>query len=156
MVHRLTEGWALLGGALLMGIVLMNAYSIGSDILISKPFSGDFELTEVGIAVAAFCFLPYCQMTGSNVTADLFTAKAGPFQLMLMRLFAGFVALGFSSLLLWRMWDGLADYREYEEVTGILSFPLWIAFIPCLMSLALLVASCLMTIIDIFGTRKRA
>ncbi len=145
-----------MGGAVLMGIVLVNAISISLDILVSKPFPGDFELTEIGVAVAAFCFLPLCQITGSNVSADLFTAKASKLQILMMKLISGLVALGFSALLLWRMWEGLWGYLEYEEVTAILNIPIWMAFIPCLMSLGLLVVAAFLSIVDMFGTRQRA
>ncbi|MEK9725330.1 MAG: hypothetical protein VW405_17875, partial [Rhodospirillaceae bacterium] len=68
LAHRLIAGWALLGGLVLLAVVLINAYSIVTAALINKPFPGDFELTEMGVAVASFCFLPYCQLTGANVT----------------------------------------------------------------------------------------
>ncbi|MBL4741277.1 MAG: TRAP transporter small permease [Sneathiella sp.] len=155
-VHRICEVWALIGGLVLLSVVLVNAYSICADLFANKPFPGDFEITEVGVAIAIFCFLPYCQITGSNVSADIFTAKAGKLQITLMSLFAGIIALGFSSLLLWRMSDGFASYLEYEEVTGILGFPIWVGFIPCLFSLGLLVVASFMTIVDLYGTRRRA
>ncbi|MEH6405228.1 MAG: TRAP transporter small permease subunit [Sneathiella sp.] len=155
-VHRICEIWALIGGLTLLAVVLVNAYSICADIIANKPFPGDFEITEVGVAIAIFCFLPYCQITGSNVSADIFTANAGKSQIVLMSLFSGIIALGFSSLLLWRMSEGIASYLEYEEVTGILGFPLWIGFIPCLLSLGLLVIASFMTIVDLYGTRRRA
>jgi len=155
-VHRICEIWALIGGLTLLSVVLVNAYSICADIIANKPFPGDFEITEVGVAIAVFCFLPYCQITGSNVSADIFTAKAGKSQIILMNLFSGIIALGFSLLLLWRMSEGLASYLEYEEVTGILGFPLWIGFIPSLFSLGLLVIATFMTIVDLYGTRRRA
>ncbi len=156
LVHSLCEYWALIGGITLLAVVLVNAYSIAADIAIGRPFPGDFEITEVGVAIAAFCFLPYSQITGSNVSADLFTASASKGSITVMGLIAGVVALIFSALLLWRMWDGLWGYVEYEEVTGILSFPIWMAFIPCLLSLCLLVVACCMTLLDLYGTRRRA
>ena len=51
------------------------------------------------------------------------------------------VALGFSLLLLWRMYEGLQDYRQYVETTTILKIPIWYAYLPVLASLALLAAS---------------
>ncbi|WP_169544749.1 TRAP transporter small permease [Sneathiella aquimaris] len=156
LVHRLSELWALFGGLVLMAVVMVNAYSISADMLFTKPFPGDFELTELGVAIAAFCFLPYCQMTGANVSADLFTATASKSKIMLMGVFASLVAFGFSLLLMWRMWEGLLGYREYEEITGILSIPIWMAFVPCLFSLVLLVAAAFVSLLDIFGSRKRA
>ena len=75
--RSLITGWALLGGLVLVGVVLVNAWSILAGAIVNRPFPGDFELTEMGAAVAAFCFLPYCQLVGANVSADIFTMRAG-------------------------------------------------------------------------------
>ena len=62
--RSLITGWAILGGLVLVGVVAVNAYSILAAAVINKPFPGDFELTEMGAAIAASCFLPYCQLAG--------------------------------------------------------------------------------------------
>ena len=112
------------------------------------PFPGDFEMTEIGVAIAAFAFLPYCQLTGANVTADIFTARASPRWVALFSLVASVVALGFSVLLLWRMYAGMLDQREYGYETAILQFPNWLAWLPILISLALLAVASLITLRD--------
>lgn len=138
LATRVITGWALVGGLILVAVVLVNAWSILSGALFNKPFPGDFELTEMGAGIAVFCFLPYCQLNGANVSADIFTMRASPRSVALMSLFAAVIAVLFAALLLWRMSAGLADYREYEEFTGILQIPIWWAFPPILVSLALL------------------
>lgn len=145
IARSLITAWALLGGLVLVGVVLVNAWSILSGAIVGRPFAGDFELTEMGAAIAAFCFLPYCQLVGANVSADIFTMRAGPRSIALMSILAALVALLFSALLLWRMGAGLQDYREYEEFTGILQIPIWWAFVPALISLALLFVASLIT-----------
>lgn len=146
LVRRIIEGWALLGGVLLVIIALMNTWSVTSLSILGYPVPGDFELVEMGVAVAAFSFLPFCQLTGANVTADIFTAKASPFTVAVFTLLAAVVAACFSALLLWRMFDGMLSYLRYEEVTTILNVPLWIVFPPILVSLALLVLAAAVTL----------
>jgi TRAP-type C4-dicarboxylate transport system permease small subunit len=99
------------------------------------------ELVEMLTAVSVFAFLPYCQLTGANVTADLFTARASPRAVALLELLGAVVAFAFSLLLLWRMYYGLLDYRQYVETTTILKIPIWAAYPPALFSLALLAAA---------------
>lgn len=147
-VRRATEAWALAGGLLLVGVVLVNAASLAGGVLLGQPIAGDFEIVEVGIAVAVFAFLPYCQITGSNVTADIFTAGAGRRWQSAFAIVAGLVALAFGLLLLWRMSLGLLDLRRYEEVTTIYQFPLWAAFVPILVSLFLLVLAAAVTLLE--------
>ena len=142
------EYWALLGGIVLLGIAVMSTWSATSSFLLGKPLPGDFEMVEVLVAIAAFAFLPYCQLTDANVTADIFTARAGRRAIAVFGLIASLVALGFALLLLWRMYAGLLDYRQYVETTAILRFPIWMAYIPALVSLALLTVACLITLKD--------
>ena len=148
-------GWALVGGLVLVGVVLINAWSILAGAIIDKPFPGDFELTEMGAAVAAFCFLPYCQLVGANVSADIFTMRAGPRSVALMSVLAAVIAVVFAAILLWRMSAGLQDYREYEQFTGILEIPIWWAFVPILVSLALLVVASVLTLLEAVGEIAR-
>ena len=138
LAHRVVEVWALLGGVLLLAIVAMVTWSMASGVVLRAPIPGDFEMVEVGVAVSAFAFLPYCQLTGANVTADLFTSRAGPRTQAVLALIAAVIAVLFSALLLWRMSAGFVDYRQYRETTAILGFPIWIAFVPILVSLLLL------------------
>lgn len=154
LARRAIELWALGGGMLLIAIVLMTAYSLVAGILFSAPLPGDFEMVEVGVAVAAFAFLPYCQLTGANVTADIFTQGLSPRKVAFLTLLAATIALLFSMLLTWRMSFGLLDYRRYGETTAITGFPIWYAFIPIVMSLAMLVVSSLITVRDAFAALR--
>lgn len=148
LAHRVIVAWALVGGVVLVTVVLINAYSILASAIINKPFPGDFELTELGVGIAAFCFLPYCQLTGANVSADIFTINAGPRAIALMNLLASLIALSFAALLIWRMSAGLQDYIEYQEFTSILNIPLWWAFVPAVLSLALLIVATIVSLIE--------
>lgn len=146
-LHRVIEWWALAGGFVLLGVALMTAWSAASGWLFGKPLAGDFELTEIFVAVAIFAFLPYCQLTDANVTADLFTARAGPRAIAAFTLFAALLALAIALLLTWRTWAGLLDYRKYVETTAILKIPIWTAYVPALASLGLLVLACLASLL---------
>jgi TRAP-type C4-dicarboxylate transport system permease small subunit len=145
LARPIIESWALLGGIVLGAVVLINVYSAAMGAFFGQPFPGDFEMTEVGVAVAVFAFLPYCQMTGANVTADIFTARAPVRTVAVLRFAASLVAFGFATLLAWRMSDGMLDQKAYGYTTAILQFPHWIAFIPILGSLVLLAVAAALT-----------
>ncbi len=108
------------------------------------------------VAVSVFMFLPYCQLSDANVTADIFTAHASPRTIARLKLLSAFIALGFSVLLIWRMYAGLLDYRQYVETTTILHIPIWYAYIPALMSLALLVLASLISVRDLLHDLRHA
>lgn len=145
VASRVITVWALLGGCLLLLVVGINMISIiGS--MFGKPFPGDFELTEIGVAVAVFAFLPYCQLVGANVSADIFTARASRRTIAFFTLLGSLVALGFALLLIWRMYFGMLDQKEYDYTTTILQFPHWMAFVPILISLGLLALAAVVTL----------
>lgn len=145
-LSKLIEIWALLGGVVLLAVVLVNTGSILSSAALGRPFPGDFELTEIGICVAAFAFLPYCQLTRANVSADIFTSRASPRLIASLTLIASVIALLFATLLLWRMSAGMIDQKTYGYTTAILQVPHWWAFVPILLSLALLALAAIITL----------
>ena len=138
-----------MGGLLLIGVVIVNVASVVGGAVWGRPFPGDFELTEVGVCVAVFCFLPYCQLTRSNVSADIFTSSAKPKTIALLKLCGSLVALVFSVILAWRMWFGMLDQKQYNYTTTILQIPHWLAFIPILVSLVLLAVAALLCVLGL-------
>jgi TRAP-type C4-dicarboxylate transport system permease small subunit len=156
IVECVVTWWALAGGFVLLAIVAMTVYSVVAGALFNAPFPGDFELVEMGVAIAAFAFLPYCQLVGANVTADIFTMKASRTTVAAFALIAAVIALGFSLVLLWRMAAGLLDYYAYEETTAILQIPHWIAFVPILISLALLAVAAFTSLVEAWRDARAA
>ena len=153
-LRKLIETWALLGCVVLLGVVATTAWSLVRDIVWSSPVQGENEIVQVGIAVAVFAFLPLCQLTGQNISADIFTAKASARTIAVLTMVGSIVALLFAALLVWRSWDGMLDYREMMETTAIMSFPIWTAFVPILISLVLLVVASAISLLDGFDDFK--
>jgi TRAP-type C4-dicarboxylate transport system permease small subunit len=157
VVAALARWWALAGGAVLLGVVGLTATSVVRDMLWRAPIPGDFELVQVSCAVAVFSFLPYCQLRRGNVAVDLFTLRA-PARLRAALDAAGsLLMLLLALLLLWRMSHGAADYHDpyFPEVTPILGIPIWLAFPPILVSLALWAAASLVTLLEDLGALRR-
>ena len=148
LVLRICTGWAVLGGFVLLAVIIINVISVVGAATITRALPGDFELTELGVAIAAFSFLPYCQIAGLNVTADIFTARASRFWLAVFSLIGASVAMAFGALMLWRMYGGMLDQRTYDSTTAILQIPLWWGYAGCLLSLALLVVASFASMLD--------
>jgi TRAP-type C4-dicarboxylate transport system permease small subunit len=138
VVFALSRAWAVLGGVVLLAVMLMTVLSVIMRAVLGFPILGDYELVEIGTALAAFAFLPYCHQAGGNVLVDVFTDRAPePFKRGLGA--ASSLALAAIALvLLWRMSLGGYDFWRYHEVTTNLEVPRWWAFPPILVSLALL------------------
>ena len=95
-------------------------------------------------------FLPYCQLAGANVTVDIFTEGMGERAKAAMAVVLLAARRSSSrSLLLRQMWLGCRDYMPLSpRRRRSLHLPLWTAFPPILVSLALLLAAALVTAVD--------
>jgi TRAP-type C4-dicarboxylate transport system permease small subunit len=137
--------WALVGGVIVGGLVILTAVSATTNLFFHKPSPGDYELAKHLSAIAIFTFLPYCQLVGANVTVDIFTEGMGHRAKSAMAAFSSLIAALFALLLLRQMSYGFADYIRYPETTATLGLPLWTAFPPMLFSLLLLFVAALIT-----------
>jgi TRAP-type C4-dicarboxylate transport system permease small subunit len=74
---RTVQAVALLGGALLIALAttIVVSVTLRSDLVGTAGVPGDFELVQMATAVAAFCFLPWCQLRRGNIFVDTFTLK---------------------------------------------------------------------------------
>lgn len=131
LLDRGAAGLAFCGGAILVGIALTTVISIIGRALIPiglAPIRGDFELVEIGVAIAVFGFLPWCQLNRGHITVDIFLINAPRFVWNLTTL-AGDIAITVVALVMtWRLWLGLADKLSSSETTFALGIPVWIGF----------------------------
>ena len=67
---------ATLGALILVTLALITVISVSGRYLFGHAISGDFEMVEVGCAMAVSLFLPYCQLQNGNVIVDFVTMKA--------------------------------------------------------------------------------
>jgi TRAP-type C4-dicarboxylate transport system permease small subunit len=111
----------------------------------SAPIPGDFELIEVGMAVAIFAFLPYCQIVRGNVVVDLFTTRASLRTRALLDGIGNLIYTAIAALLTWRVALGGLEVRSYSETTMVLRVPVWWGYVPAVVCLALLTLVCAYT-----------
>lgn len=164
-IHRLFHGlaWfmAVIGGAVLTGLVLMMCVSITGRTLSTifhsafmqenmngfatwmidagiGPIFGDYEFLAAGLAFCTFAFLGWCQITGGHATVDIFTAglsarKRRVLQMLIEILFAAALVL-----IAWQLWDGMDTLIRRGSTTFLLQYPLWwnyaVALVPAVIS----------------------
>lgn len=119
--------FALAGGLVLVALTVMSLASIAGRALLSKPLPGDYELVQLGTAVAVSAFMPFCQLRGGHVIVDFFTANARRrVRASLDSLGALLIAVA-AAVLAWRLAAGAISLRAANDMTTILEFPTWIA-----------------------------
>jgi TRAP-type C4-dicarboxylate transport system permease small subunit len=63
---------ALVGGAVLLGLVALVAFDILMRRVLKLQFLGGFEMTELAMVIIVALGLPYCAALGGHVSVDLF------------------------------------------------------------------------------------
>ena len=137
LLDALATALALLGGSLLLGVALLTAASVMGRWLASAPVTGDIELVQLAIAASIALFLPYCQLHGSHLVVDFFTARSsGPMQRRLDAVGSVLAGVVFF-LMAWRAGVAVADMRRAAETTMVLGIPLWMPYAAMVPGLAL-------------------
>ena len=135
---RVSRLFVIIGGIALTAAGFLTVASVVGRYFFNAPIPGDFELVEIGCAIAVFAFLPYCQMTRGNVVVDFFTAGVSTRRRAALDLAANALFTLIAGLLTWRAVLGGLDLQRYQETTMVLAVPLWWGFVPAVFCLAVL------------------
>jgi TRAP-type C4-dicarboxylate transport system permease small subunit len=119
--------FALAGGSILAALTLMVMVSVAGRAL-GRPIQGDFELVQVGGAVAIAFFLPYCQWRRANIIVDFFTSRASRRTQALLDAFGAFMYALVLGVVAWRGAVGAVAIRATNETTMIMGVPLWYGY----------------------------
>jgi TRAP-type C4-dicarboxylate transport system permease small subunit len=116
---------AMFGGAVALAVAALVVISVLRRWLFSQPIPGDFELAQIGTAVAVFAFLPYCQVVRGNIVVDTFTTglsqrTRGRIDALWDAVYAS--AMAFVAVCLTR---GTLDTFASHEVSMVLRIPVW-------------------------------
>lgn len=157
---------ACFGGLVLVAIALLTVVSVIGRALTGyglAPIRGDFELVEIGSAVAVFCFLPWCQLNRGHVRVDIL-ANALPHRINVLLEIIGDIAISLIAMVItWRIWMGMGErvtwfsqetrdmlgfgYKPFApESTYILGWPTWYGYAVGVLACALFTIISLYTV----------
>ena len=129
--------FAMLGGAIFTGLTLLSLYSIVMRNLAGSPIMGDWELVQMGCAVAIAACFPMCQMRNGHIIVDFFTQKASKTTRRQLDGIGALVLAVMMALLAWRTAVGAIDARAYNETSMIMELPTWLGYALMVPSFAL-------------------
>ena len=131
--------WMAVGGGIVLALLaVMTVVSVLGRYFFGRPIQGDFEITELGCAVAIALFLPYCQLAAGNVVVEFFTGAAPPRLRRYLDVAGCLLTACVAALFAWRLALGGYDMLRYNDQTMVLGIPTWWAFAVVVPSLALL------------------
>lgn len=166
ILQTLSKWLAYFGGFVLTGIALMTVFSIAGRALIWAgfgPIQGDFELVELGCAVAVFSFLPWSQMNRQQVTVDILVDTFPPRIRTALGMIGDMAMALAATVIAWRMWLGmgeripfgsefmrglliLGDKPFYSETTMILRMPVWYGYALSMIGAGFFALVCIYTV----------
>lgn len=131
---------AVAGGLVLVFLSLMTVVSVLGRYFFGLPVHGDFEMVEMGCAVAIALFLPYCQLVAGNVAVDFFTGSAPARIKNVLDAIGCLLIAGVAAVFAWRLTLGGMDLHRFNDQTMVLGLPTWWGYavlVPCLVLLSL-------------------
>ena len=139
LIYSISTILALVAGGVLVLLAVLTVVSIGGRSLLwagLAPIAGDFELVEIGTAVAVFGFLPYCHLHRGHVSVDVLVNQLPTPVFNILTLVGDLAVALMTYVIAWRLWLGLQDKLAYGEATMILGAPLWVGYLLCFIAAA--------------------
>ncbi len=148
ILEKVSKVLAYFGGTILAAVAGVTVASIiGRFFLFAGlgPIKGDFEMVEMGCAIAVFSFLPYTQFKRGHVTVDLFVDRLPDRAKAVLGLIGDVMLTLAAYIILWRLWLGFGEkfpfgsdgfrsalgmgYKPFfAETTYELELPVWIPY----------------------------
>jgi TRAP-type C4-dicarboxylate transport system permease small subunit len=116
---------AIFGGLLSCVMALLVTVSVTGRYLFNAPVPGDYDIVGIICGCAIFAFLPYCQITRSNVIVDFFTAGARPLVRTSLDAAGTALYLAVAVMFTWRLYYGALELRQSREVIAAFNFFRW-------------------------------
>ncbi len=155
--YRLAGYSALFGAALLLAVTIMIVVSVSGRALISiglGPVPGDFELVEVGTAIAVLFFLPWTYLKGGHATVDLLYMHLPQWGKKAIVMVSDLLMLAVWLIMTWKLYEGMLEKKEYLETTFILAMPIWWAYAACLVGAVIGCLAYIARTLTLFGIGK--
>lgn len=127
-LDAVARAFALFGGAVFTALTLLSLYSIVMRNLAGSPIMGDWELVQMGCAVAIAACFPMCQMRNGHIVVDFFTQKVSPATRGRLDGLGAVVLAVMTALLAWRTAVGALDAKAYNQTSMIMELPTWLGY----------------------------
>lgn len=155
-LYAISVAIAVAGGMITLLVMILTVVSVVGRGALNAPLLGDSEVVEVGIAIAIFSFLPYCQIRGANVIVDFFTMRMNPRSRAALDAVMNAVCFVCVAVLTWRLAvGGLAAFRGGDN-SMFLRIPLWWGYLAGFVVSVVWSLTCLYTTLRFAGAAKGA
>lgn len=151
---RIARILALGGGFLVVGLAVLVTTSVLMRWLGGQGVDGDFEMVQMGLALAVFAFLPLCQAHRGNVMVDTFTLRLPAWMQAAIDALWDLVYAAFAGFIAWRLAIGAMEAFTSHTTSMVLGLPIHYAIAACAGMAAFLGLTCLLTALRRARTRS--
>lgn len=117
-------GWCSGGAVLvLVGVLCMDVLG---RLIMNRPFSGSFELSELSMVVLTFCAIAHTEMSGGHVDIALVVSRWKERRQAWIGIVTSSIASLFWAMVAWQLWrQGWLDLGKAEtsDMTMVLRIP---------------------------------
>ena len=145
LIERLSGFVALFGGLLSLGIAGLVVVSVIGRKFFNSPINGDFEMVQMGTAMAVFSFLAYCQARRGNIVVDTFMTWLPRRALDYVDAVWDVVYAGMMGLITACLMTGVVEHFRSGQTTMLLQVIVWPALAVCTLLAAVLTCVALAT-----------
>ncbi|WP_227270700.1 TRAP transporter small permease [Roseobacter weihaiensis] len=146
LLIKLIEGWALIGGALLLLIVTITAINAAgfTGNAIARLWGGTVsglpgyeDAVQMLVGVAALTMFPYAQLHKAHAAVDVFMQYAPDWANRAVAVISGLVLAALVAWMAYMLILGTIEVRSDNVETTVLGWPVWIfmpfAVVSCLL-----------------------
>lgn len=128
MLERIAEMLAILACALLTLLSILVVLNIAGLLLFRSSILGISEITELLMGFAVFAFFPYTQVRSAHIIVDLLNPILSVRLRKKLDAVHSFIFALVAALITWRLFVGFIDAWQHDEVSMMLSLPLWLGY----------------------------
>ena len=143
VIIRLAHFLAVLGGLVVVAIAVLVTTSVLMRWLGGEGVNGDFELVQMGLALAVFAFLPLCEARHGNVVVDTFTTRWSRAAQVALDVLWDLVYAAFAAFIAWRLSLGAFESAASHTTSMVLGLPVHFAIAGCAAMAAFLALVCI-------------
>lgn len=128
-LKMISKLFSALGGLIMLMLAAITVASITGRTFFGQSLVGDYELTEVGLSISVFLFMPYCYCVSGHVVVDLFTAHCQESTLNILDKIGDIIFIIVFLLLSYRLISAGLESYKYMEQTMILELDVWWSYV---------------------------
>ena len=124
-LQRATRLVALAGGFAVVGVAAITVVSVVGRYAFGTPVTGDYEIVEYGISIAASFFLAFTHATNGHIIAEFFSSKMSDRTRRRIDAVQNFILFLILAVLVWRVAIGGIDKFETSDESMFLKMKIW-------------------------------